>query len=132
MENVLSIKIQIIAIAISLVFLGYVGWLIVKGKLREEYSFVWVVITVILILFSIWRDGLEVVAKFLGVFAASNLIFMAAIFVILIYLLHLSVVISKLQSNNKELAQQLALLKKLLERMENKNENASSKKEDLK
>jgi hypothetical protein len=111
-------KIQIIAIAISLLFLLYIIRLIIKGKLREEYSIVWIVCTIVLIVFSFWRNGLEVMANLLGVYEAPNLIFTGAIFAILIYLLHLSVVISKLQSQNKQLAQDIALLK---EKMEQKN-----------
>lgn len=108
-------KIQIIAITVSLLFLLYIIRLIVKGKLREEYSIVWIVCTTILILFSFWRDGLEVMARLLGVYEAPNLIFTGAIFAIFIYLLHLSVVVSKLQSQNKQLAQDIALLKQKLE-----------------
>ncbi|MBK7181882.1 MAG: DUF2304 domain-containing protein [Bacteroidetes bacterium] len=111
-------KIQIIAIAISLLFLLYIIRLIIKGKLREEYSIVWIVCTIVLIVFSFWRNGLEVMANLLGVYEAPNLIFTGAIFAILIYLLHLSVVISKLQSQNKQLAQDIAMLK---EKMEKKN-----------
>ncbi|MBL7888948.1 MAG: DUF2304 domain-containing protein [Bacteroidia bacterium] len=110
-------KIQIIAIATSLLFLLYIVRLIIKGKLREEYSIVWIVCTVVLILFSFWRDGLEIMANLLGVYEAPNLIFTGAIFAIFIYLLHLSVVVSKLQSQNKQLAQDIAMLK---EKMENK------------
>jgi hypothetical protein len=109
-------KIQIIAIAISLLFLLYIIRLIIKGKLREEYSIVWIVCTIVLIVFSFWRNGLEVMANLLGVYEAPNLIFTGAIFAILIYLLHLSVVISKLQSQNKQLAQDIALLKEKMEK----------------
>ena len=84
------VRIQIIAIAASILFLLYIARLVIKGKLREEYSIVWIVCTVVLILFSFWRDGLEIIAHTLGVFEAPNLVFTGAIFAILIYLLHLS------------------------------------------
>ncbi len=109
-------KIQIIAIITSFLFLLFITRLIVKGKLREEYSIVWIICTVILILFSFWRNGLEVMARILGVYEAPNLVFTGAIFVILIYLLHLSVVVSKLHAQNKQLAQDIALLKEKMER----------------
>lgn len=109
-------KIQIIAIATSLLFLLYIIRLIIKGKLREEYSIVWIVCTVVLILFSFWRNGLEIMANLLGVYEAPNLIFTGAIFAIFIYLLHLSVVVSKLQSQNKKLAQDIAMLKEKMEK----------------
>ena len=109
-------RIQIIAIAISISFLLYIVRLIIKGKLREEYSIVWIVCTVILVLFSFWRNGLDVVSNLLGIYSPPNLVFTAAIFAIFIYLLHLSVVVSKLQSQNKQLAQDIALLKQKLEK----------------
>ena len=37
--------------------------LITKGKLREEYSFIWIICTVVLLLFAIWRNGLDVIAN---------------------------------------------------------------------
>ena len=45
------------------------------------------------------------------VYDPPNLIFTGAIAAILIYLLHLSVVVSKLQEQNKRLAQELANMK---------------------
>ena len=104
-------RIQIIAIAISVLFLLYIVRLIVKGKLREEYSIVWIVCTIVLVLFSFWRRGLDVVSNLVGVYSPPNLIFTASIFAIFIYLLHLSVVVSKLQSQNKQMAQEIALMK---------------------
>lgn len=104
-------KIQIIAITVSLLFLLYIVRLIIKGKLREEYSIVWIVCTLVLIVFSFWRDGLEILADIVGVSDAPNLVFTGAIFAIFIYLLHLSIVVSKLHAQNKQLAQEMALFK---------------------
>ena len=115
MEHYFSNRIQIIAIVVSLGFLFYIGRLITKGKLREEYAIFWVISTVVLIIFSFWRHGIDVLAKLLGVYLAPNLVFTAAIFAILIYLLHLSIVVSKLHEKNKILARELALLKKKME-----------------
>ncbi|NNU33428.1 DUF2304 domain-containing protein [Mucilaginibacter sp. S1162] len=104
-------RIQIITIITSLLFLLYISRLIIKGKLREEYAIVWCVCTGILVIFSFWRSGLEVMSKLFGVYEAPNPVFTACIFAILIYLLHLSVVASKLHQQNKQMAQDIALLK---------------------
>jgi len=111
MENVIPVKIQIISIVVSISFLIYVSRLIIKGKLDEEYAIVWIAINFFLILFSFWRNGLEIIAKFFGVYAAPNLIFTATIFVIFCYLVHLSIVTSKFKKQNKTLIQEIALLK---------------------
>ena len=107
-------RIQLITIIVNFLFLGYIAYLIVKGKLREEYAIVWCICTVILLVFSFWRNGLELISRLFGIYQAPNLVFTASIFVVFIYLLHLSVVASKLQEQNKKLAQDLALLKELL------------------
>ena len=114
-------RIQIIAIAASLLFLIYIGWLIVRGKLREEYAIVWIVCTAILILFSFWRKGIDIVSALLGIIDPPNMIFTGAIFAMLIYLLHLSVTVSKLQKQNKILAQEIALMKEKEKKQEKEN-----------
>ncbi len=113
MENVISYRLQIIAIVTALGFMVFIFRLIAKGKLREEYSFIWIACTVLLLLFSVWRDGLDVIAKLLGIFYAPSLIFLGAIF-----LVHLSVVNSRQHKQIKELAQEMALLKEKLENKE--------------
>ena len=63
MDNLVSMRIQIISIIVSLAFLFYVSRLIIRGKLREEYAIFWVIGTIILIVFSFWRNGLDVMAQ---------------------------------------------------------------------
>lgn len=111
MENVIPYKIQIISIVGSLLFMFVIFRLIVRGKLREEYSIIWIICTLLLLVFAIWRNGLDVIAKLLGVYYAPALIFLVAIFAIIIFLVHLSVINSKLQKQIKDLAQEFAILK---------------------
>jgi hypothetical protein len=122
MENVIPYRLQIIAILLAITFMFFIFRLIAKGKLREEYSFVWITCTVLLLLFSVWRNGLDVIANLLGIFYAPSLIFLGAIFAIVIFLVHLSVVNSKQHKQIKELTQEMALLKEKLE-TEEKNKN---------
>lgn len=121
MEHYYSFRIQIISIIVSLGFLFYISRLIIKGKLREEYAIFWVVSTILLIVFSFWREGLDIIAKIVGVYLAPNLVFTSAIFAILIYLLHLSIVVSQLHDKNKIMSQELALLKEKMNKLEEKN-----------
>jgi len=111
MENVVPYKIQILSIIGALAFMFFIFRLIAKGKLREEYSIIWIVCTIILLIFSFWRNGLDLLAKLLGVFYAPALVFLAAIFAIIIFLVHLSVVNSKQHEQIKKLTQEMAILK---------------------
>ena len=117
MENVIPYRLQIIAISSALIFMFFIFRLISKGKLREEYSFIWIICTCLLLLFSIWRNGLDVIANTLGVYYAPSLIFMGAIFAIVIFLVHLSVVNSKQHRQIKELTQEMALMKQQLDKI---------------
>ena len=121
MENIVPYKLQIIAIASALVFMYFIFRLITKGKLREEYSFIWIVCTALLLLFAIWRNGLDVIAKLMGIFYAPSLIFLGAIFAIVVFLVHLSVVNSKQHKQIKELTQEMALLKEQLDKLFKQN-----------
>ncbi|NID11905.1 DUF2304 domain-containing protein [Fibrivirga algicola] len=126
----LPVTIQYLSLIGALAFMGFIARLITKGRLREEYSFIWIACTVILIVFSIWRNGLTVVSHLLGIYYPPSLIFLAATFAIIIFLVHLSVVISKLQQSIKDLAHEVAFLKKeVAERSSNgeKTPSAGSK-----
>ena len=110
----LSITIQIISLLGAALFMVMIFRLIIRGRLREEYSIIWILCTVILIVFAIWRKGLEQISLLLGVYYPPSLIFLAAIFAIIVFLVHLSVVNSKLQNQIKNLSQEMAMMKKEL------------------
>jgi hypothetical protein len=107
-------RIQLITILLDASFIAYIGYLIVKGRLREEYSIVWLASSAVLTVFSFWREGLDVVSGMLGIYDPPNMVFTACIFMILVYLLHLSVKASAMQRQAKVLAQEIALLKEQL------------------
>jgi hypothetical protein len=112
MEDIVPLKIQVLSILGSLLFLAFIARLILRGKLREEYSVIWIACTAFLLFFSIWRDGLEKIAGLLGVYYAPSLIFLFGFFAIILFLVHLSMVASRQHKQLKELAQELALLKR--------------------
>jgi len=117
-------RIQIITILINIIFIGYIARLIIKGKLREEYAIVWCLCTFVLVVFSFWAKGLELMSKLFGVFDPPNLVFTAFIFIILIYLLHLSVVSSKSHHSINRLTQELALMKEKMKKAEQEKKGA--------
>ncbi len=104
-------KIQIVAIIAVLFFLAVITRFILKGKLRTEYSIIWILMGIIFLVFSLWRKSLDLLAHFFGVFYAPSLIFIFFFFMIFIFLIHLSVVNSKQHEQIKKLAQEIALLK---------------------
>lgn len=120
-------RIQIITIVITLLFLFYIARLITRGKLREEYAIVWCVCALVLAVFSFWTKGLDLMSRVFGVFDPPNLVFTAFIFIILIYLLHLSVVSSKSHHSVTRLTQELALMKEQMKREKQEQDSLKSK-----
>jgi hypothetical protein len=122
----LSVTIQLISLLGATLFMIMIFRLIVRGRLREEYSIVWIICTIILIVFSIWRKGLEHISLLLGVYYPPSLIFLAAIFAIIVFLVHLSVVNSKLQNQIKDLTQEMAYLKQEMKQIQEKAQAEST------
>ena len=56
-------RIQVLAIAVSVAFLVLVLELVRRRKLVEEYSFLWIVVAVIVLAVSIWRELLHTAAN---------------------------------------------------------------------
>jgi len=105
------LAISIAATIASLLLLLVVFELIRSRRLRERYALLWLVTGLVLLVLSIWRDGLNTFARWLGVtsYPPAVLFAIGLLFVILV-LLHYSTVISRLVDQNVVLAQRLALL----------------------
>ncbi len=114
----MNFRIQIFAVIGSLIIVFSVFQLIRKRKLMERYSLLWFASSLVLIVFSFWRDLLEKFAELLGVEYAPSVLIIVIIFCGFLLSLHFSVVISKLSEQNKVLAQELALLRARLEEMQ--------------
>ncbi len=103
--------IQLLSLLTTAVFLYIIFRLIIKGKLREEYSITWIMVAMVFTVFTIKPTLIDYFAKQLNVYYAPALLFLVLIFAILIILVHLSVVNSKQHQQIKKLSQDLALLK---------------------
>ena len=105
------IKIQIIVGTLSVLLLLFTFQMIKKGRLREEYSILWLSIGIVVLAFSLWPNFFlsRFFAKITGIFYLSAIV-LTAFFFLLLIVLHFSVVISKLTGQNKDLAQRHALL----------------------
>jgi hypothetical protein len=110
-------RIQILAIAVSLMVILLVVWLIRGRKLREEYSIVWLLGSLVLLVFSIWRGLLDIIARLVGVYYAPAVLLLVTIFFGALAFLHFSVVISSQAEQQKNMAQEIALLKEKVRRL---------------
>ena len=121
-SSVQTARIQYLAIAASIVLIVAIIELIRRGWLREEYAFVWLGAAVVFLVLSIWRELFDALARFLGIAYAPALLILVILFFGFVYLLHFSIVISRLTSENKKLAQELAIFARLVEERSNRDD----------
>ncbi len=91
--------------------------LVRQRRLREEYSLLWLATAVVLIVLSVSRPILDVLANAIGIFYPPSALFLVAMLFVLLILLHFSTVITRLDQENKNTAQQIALLRHELEQL---------------
>ena len=109
------LRVSIAAAIASLLLLLVVFELIRSRRLRERYALLWLLTGVVLLVLSIWRDGLNTIAGWFGISGyPPAILFAVAILFILLVLLHYSTVISRLSDESMILAQRLALLEERL------------------
>ena len=126
---------NILGLIVSLIFLGYIIYLVKNSNLKEEYSFLWIAVSIVMITVSIFPQILNFFRKFLGFSFIENILYFFSLFFLLVLSLQMTVQVSKLSNQTKTLAQKLALLEEKLNKnsiiADNKgqnNETTSNKK----
>lgn len=102
------LKILVVIIGI-VIFLGIIE-LVRRRKLREEYSFIWLMTGFVFVLFAVDGDILLFVSDLIGITLPVNALFFMALMFVMLLCLYFSLRISALTTQVKNLAQQLALL----------------------
>jgi hypothetical protein len=120
----MPIRNQIVALIFGFGMLILIVDLVRRRKLREEYSWLWLMTGTGILLLALWFDLLKWVTHLVGAVTPSSTIFLFAFLFLILISLHFSVVISKLTNQNKELAQRYAMLE--LEVKELKKQHISS------
>jgi hypothetical protein len=102
------LKILVIVIGVA-IFLGIIE-LVRRRKLREEYSFIWLMTGFVFVLLAVESDVLTFFSELAGFTLPVNTLFFLALIFIMLLCLYFSLRISALTTQVKNLAQKLALL----------------------
>ena len=106
----ISWNLRIIGIAGSLGLLLFILELVRRRQLKEEYTVLWVITGVVLLLLAAWPGLLRGVRNLIGAGSeASTLYFSGLIFVVAL-LMHFSVRVSRLERRVLAMMQEIALL----------------------
>ena len=121
-------RIQVLSIIGSIIFLIFIVELIRKRKIKDAYGLLWVFYAVVFIVIAIWRQGLEVISRLLGIYYTPAAFLLILIMAILLILIQYSLVISRLSDNYKTLNQQIGILKLELEELTSRFSHSETKK----
>jgi hypothetical protein len=102
---------RIIAIVLAAALATLVLELVRRRRMKEQYALLWLATVFVLLLLAVWNGLLTKVSGWVGVHYPPTTLFLAALGLEIVLLLHFSVSISRLTDRNVTLAQQVALLK---------------------
>jgi hypothetical protein len=106
---------MVFGLGASILALAFIIELVRQRRLKEEYSLLWLATAAVLLILSVSRPLLDVMASMVGIFYPPSALFLVAMVFVMFILLHFSTVVTRLAQENKETAQQLALLRWQLE-----------------
>jgi hypothetical protein len=115
-----SLRIQYIAIVGSVLLLFFILYLIRQKRLKEEYSFLWLFFSIVFILFSFWREGLNVISDFIGIAYPPAALFLVLLMAIFFIMIEFSIIISKQSVWIKKTGQEMGLMKLEIEDLKKK------------
>ena len=118
-------RIQILAIGVSAAFLILVLELVRRRKLVEEYSFLWIVVAVLVLAVSIWRELLHTAARDLGVHDPPNVLLIALTAAVLFALLGVSLILSRQRRQIERLIEDTSILSAEVKDLRSRGENAT-------
>ncbi len=115
-------RIQIISIIGSVIFICFILELIRRKKLKEAYALIWGVMSILFLVLACWVEGLGFVSRQIGIVYAPATLFLILLVTVILILIQFSVIISSQVDKIKSLSQELALLKEKISKSEKKDD----------
>ncbi|MEZ2389049.1 DUF2304 domain-containing protein [bacterium RCC_150] len=106
------------AFLLALAIVGIVFEMLRRKKLREKYAALWLVVGTGTLVLAAFPRLLTIVAELVGVQLPSNLLFIISILLLLGVCLHLSWEISVVEDETRTLAEEVAIMRAQLERLQ--------------
>ncbi len=115
---------RILAVAGSLFLLLLIIDLVRRRRLKEEYSVLWVITALALLVLAAWFELLKAITKIIGGVAPSSTLFFFGLLFVFFMLLHFSVRVSVLERRLTDVIQEIGLLGVGDQRMEARTEDS--------
>ncbi|MGE7020679.1 DUF2304 domain-containing protein [Solibacillus cecembensis] len=107
----ISVKLQLILLFITIVAIFQLVRMITRYKLDLKYALLWLLLGLLLLLFTVFPNIVYNIADFLTIETPTNALFLLGIFLILAIVFSLTISLSRASNKMKDLSQELGILK---------------------
>lgn len=114
----MTLNIYFVSFCISLAFAATILYLIRKRKLREQYALLWLLMSAVMMLLSLFPSLLDEIAGRIDIFYAPSLLYLLSVVAILFIVLHLTLAVSSLTHRVIVLTQTLGLQEDRIQKLE--------------
>lgn len=107
-----------ILIFVSLMTMAFMMRRIRQARVQIEAAMFWVIMALILVVFSLCPYVADACARMLGIYSTPNFLFLFMIFLLMVKVFGMTLQVSQMESKQKELVQMIALSQKEREELE--------------
>lgn len=109
---------RVILVIVSLLTMSFMMRKIRQAKVQIEAAMFWVIVGLILVVFSLFPGVADACARLLGIYSTPNFLFLFMIFLLMVKVFSMTLQVSQMESKQKELVQKIALAQKEREELE--------------
>lgn len=108
----MTVTLRIVLVLVSFLTFYRMMRKIRQAKVQIESAIFWIVLALVLVMFSVFPRLADWAARLLGIYSTANFLFLFAIFLLIVKVFSMTIHISQLETKVKELVQQMALDKR--------------------
>ena len=105
----MTIMLRIVLIVVSVMMMAFMMRKIRQAKVQIEAALFWVIVALILVAFSIFPALADFCARILGIYSTANFLFLFMIFLLMVKVFSMTLLVSELETRQRELVQKIAL-----------------------
>lgn len=114
----MTVIFRVILVIVSILTMAFMMRKIRQSKVQIEAALFWVIMALILVVFSLFPAVADACAHLLGIYSTPNFLFLFMIFLLIVKVFGMTLQMSQMESRQKELVQRIALDQKDREELE--------------
>lgn len=123
----MTVKAQILIVVILLIALGALIYIVKKRALELKYVLLWLACDIILLIFALFPELMDVFSQVFGILSPVNMLFFFGFVFSLMIIFSLTVALSRVTGSVRRMAQEMALMEERLREYEDQEQGEQGK-----